>query len=152
MSPRAALPPTLRDALVVGVDDSPSAREALHFAADLAAGLGQPLHVVWAWNFVTGDAPRQAPDEPPSEQAWQREAERRLGLLLDEELSGRDDLDVRRVVLHGNTVPTLLAVSELATHLIVGSRGRGGFGALLLGSTGEQLVHHARCAVTIVRH
>lgn len=145
------LPADLLDALVVAVDDSPSSRGALRFAADLASGLGRPLHVLSAWNFITGAAPQQDPDAPPSVSAWQAEAERRLAAMLAEELGGRADLDVRPVVVHGNTVPTLLAASELAAHLVVGNRGRGGFSALLLGSTSEQLVRHAVCPVTVVR-
>jgi nucleotide-binding universal stress UspA family protein len=145
------LPADLLDALVVAVDDSPSSRGALRFGADLAAGLGRPLHVLSAWNFITGAAPQQDPDAPPSVSAWQAEAERRLAAMLSEELSDRPGLDVRPVVVHGNTVPTLLAASELAAHLIVGNRGRGGFSALLLGSTSEQLVRHAACPVTVVR-
>jgi len=145
------LPADLRDALVVAVDDSPSSRAALRFAADLAAGLGRPLHVLSAWNFITGSAPQQDPDAPPSVEAWQAEAERRLAAMLSEESSGHPDPDLRPVVVHGNTVPTLLAASELAAHLIVGNRGRGGFSALLLGSTSEQLVRHAGCPVTVVR-
>lgn len=147
------LPDDLKGALVAAVDDSEPAREALRYAADLAEGLGRPLHVVSIWNFVIGHAPdHPAPTAPPSEAAWQQEAERRLAVLLAEELGDRPRLQLRPVVLHGNTVPTLLAVSEQAGHLVVGSRGRGGFTGLLLGSTSEQLVHHAGCPVTVVRH
>lgn len=147
----SALPQDLRDALVVAVDDSPAAREALRWAARLAAGLGRPLHVLAVWNFITGTAPAdQSPDEPPTIGRWQAEAERGLAALVRAELGGAGD--VRQVVVHGNTVPTLLAVSELAGHLVMGTRGRGGFKGLLLGSTSEQLVRHASCPVTVVGH
>ena len=150
--PKPEVPDTLRGALVAAVDDSPAAREALRYAAGLAAGLGKPLHVLSVWNFVSGDAPQEHQDTPPSEAAWQAEAERALEALLQEEL-GQDRSAIGSVVvLHGNTVPVLLEVSRLADHMLVGSRGRGGFSGLLLGSTSEQLVHHAECPVTIVRH
>lgn len=142
----------LRGALVAAVDDSPPAREALRFAADLAARTGRPLHVLSVWNFVTGEAPPQGPDEPPTAAAWQAQCESSLSALVADELGDRDGLDVRQLVVHGNTVPTLLAVSEVADHLVVGSRGRGGFQGMLLGSTSAQLVYHARCPVTVVRH
>lgn len=144
------LPDDLRGALVVAVDDSPAAREALRWAAGLATGLGRPLHVLSVWNFITGSAPYdQRSDETPSLERWQAEAERRLASLVAEELG---DSEARQVVLHGNTTPTLLATSELADHLVVGSRGRGGFTGLLLGSTSDQVVRHGSCPVTVVRH
>lgn len=141
-----------RGALVAAVDDSPSAREALRFAADIAAGRGCALHVLAVWNFVSGQGPAQAPDEPPSMAAWQAEAEQRLDALVSAELAGRSGIELRRTVLHGNTVPTLLAVSEVAEQIVVGSRGRGGFRGMLLGSTSTQLVYYAGCPVTVVRH
>lgn len=150
--PEPAVPDDLRGALVAAVDDSEPAREALRFAADLAEGLGRPLHVLAVWNLVTGRAPEHPPGTTVSEAAWQEEAERRLAALLAEEVGDRQRLQLQPVVLHGNTAPTLLAVSELAGHMVVGSRGRGGFAGLLLGSTSEQLIRHAGCPVTVVRH
>lgn len=147
--PAPALPDHLQGALVVAVDDSASAREALHFAVDLAAGLRVPLAVVAAWNFLNSPRPAGIGDEPPSEAAWQAEAEQRLKAMLAEQPI--DGVEVRPVVVHGNTTPVLLAVSRLAAHLVVGSRGRGGFAGLVLGSTSDQLVRHASCPVTVVR-
>ena len=145
------LPDDLTGALVAAVDDSPPAREALRYAATMAADMGKPLHVVSVWNFVIGSAPDTSPDEPPTEAAWQAEAERLLTALVTEELGDRTDVDVRPLALHGNPTPALIAVSEVAGHLVVGSRGRGGFTGLLLGSTSEQLMRHACCPVTVVR-
>jgi nucleotide-binding universal stress UspA family protein len=146
-----SLPEDLRGALVVAVDESGPAREALRYAASMARESGRPLQVLTVWNFVRGPAPVQDRDTPPSQAQWQAEAEERLRRLVAEELGETPDVEVSRRALHGNTVPVLLAVSGLARHLVVGSRGRGGFSGLLLGSTSEQLVHHARCPVTVVR-
>ena len=145
------LPDDLRDALVVAVDDSNAAREALRYAASMAKESGRTLHVVSVWNFVMGPAPVQDRDSPPSEAQWQAEADERLRRLVREELGDDPGIEVRSRALHGNTVPVLLSVSELARHLVVGSRGRGGFSGLLLGSTSEQLMHYARSPVTVVR-
>jgi nucleotide-binding universal stress UspA family protein len=146
------LPSVLQGALVAAVDDSPPAREALRYAARLAAEAGKPLHVLTVWNFVSGAPPAQDQDTPPTAEAWQAEAQRRLEALLAEELPDRRDVLGEVVVLHGNTVPVLLEVTKMVDHLVVGSRGRGGFRGLLLGSTSEQLVRHAECPVTVVRH
>lgn len=139
----------LRGALVVAVDDSAPALEALRYAADLARRLGEPLGVVSVWNFVNSPRPPGSGDELPLEADWQAAAEQRLAALLDEH--GGEGVDLRPVVVHGNTAPVLLAVSQVARHLFLGSRGRGGFAGLLLGSTSDQLVHHASCPVTVVR-
>lgn len=143
----ATIAPDLHGSLVVAVDDSDCSEQALRFAVELARDLGRPVHAVLVWNFVMGPRPEQEPGTPPSVEAWQRHAEQRLDALV-QAVAG---VDVRRHALHGNTVPTLLAISQVAGHLIVGSRGRGGFAGLLLGSTSDQLVRHARCPVTVVR-
>lgn len=147
--PGLVLPDHLDGALVVAVDDSDCAREALRFALTLAKGLGQPLAVVHVWNFVTGRPPEDQGDEPPSEAAWQAKAEAVLTAILEE--LPTEGVQLRPVVLHGNTTPVLLAISRRAAHLMTGSRGRGGFAGLVLGSTTDQLVHHASCPVTVVR-
>lgn len=147
--PVPAIPDHCQGALVVAVDDSEPAREALQFATGLAAGLRQPLVVVSVWNFITGHRPADASDGPPLEAEWQAEAERRLAALLAEHPA--DGVEIRPVVLHGNTIPVLLEVSRSAGQLVMGSRGRGGFTGLLLGSTSDQLVRHASCPVTVVR-
>lgn len=143
------LPGSLRGAFVVAVDDSPPAREALRYAASLAVAVGKPLHVLTVWNFVIGHAPAQGPDAAPSKAAWQQEAQSRLEALVREELG--DAASPTVLAVHGNLVPVLLRVSALAEHLVVGSRGRGGFRGLLLGSTSDQLVRHAESPVTVVR-
>lgn len=143
------LPDTLRGAFVAAVDDFPGAGEALRYAGTLAAAVGKPLPVLSVWNFVTGDAPRQDQDIPRSTQAWQQEAQTHLEAVVADELGDASAATV--LAVHGNTLPVLLEVSALAEHLVVGSRGRGGFRGLLLGSTSEQLVCHAESPVTVVR-
>jgi nucleotide-binding universal stress UspA family protein len=61
-----------------------------------------------------------------------------------------DEVAVEQVVAHEDP-PALLTAARDADLLVVGSRGRGGFSGLLLGSVGNQVAAHAQCTVMIVR-
>jgi nucleotide-binding universal stress UspA family protein len=60
-------------------------------------------------------------------------------------------LDIRRSIEEGLPARTLIELSSGADLVVVGSRGRGGFSSLALGSVGQACVHHAHCPVLIVR-
>ena len=54
-------------------------------------------------------------------------------------------------VIKGQAASVLLDEAEHADMIVVGSRGRGGFSSLLLGSVTQQVVHHADCPVLVAR-
>lgn len=140
----------LRDALVVAVDGSPPAAEALRFTADMALQTGKPLHVLMVWNVLIGPAPQTSGDTPATEQDRQREAERVLATFVESTLDGAGGPAVHQHAVHANVNSLLREVSTTAAHIVVGSRGRGGVADALLGSVSAELVQHARCPVTIV--
>lgn len=76
--------------------------------------------------------------------------------VLAERLAGYaqdyPDVTIERSVLPEDPAKALLdAAGADASLLVVGSRGRGGFRGLLLGSTSQKVMHHAECPVMVVR-
>ena len=137
--------------LVVGVDGSDGARAALRFAVDEARLRDARLRVVTAWHvpvlaYGGGIAPPPLPDMGDDlESAARASVENALAGVAS------DGVEIETVVREGRPVEVLLEEAEGADLLIVGSRGLGGFGGLLLGSVSAQCAQHAHCPVVIVR-
>jgi nucleotide-binding universal stress UspA family protein len=138
--------------IIVGVDGSEHARTALAWAADEARLRSATLEVAMVWSYpyyadpVGGVYPRMA-GFADLEQQEQNVLDAEIARVIGENTNG---LTVDAKLLAGSTVPTLLEAAAGADLLVVGSRGRGGFGSLLLGSTSQHLVHHAPCPIVIV--
>jgi nucleotide-binding universal stress UspA family protein len=134
--------------VVVGVDGSHAARLALRWAAREAFELGLPLEVVHAWTVpppVHADA--IAVDEAPFLQDAHAVLASAIGWLR----SSEEDLpDLQPVLVARSTVDALLEAGEHAALLVVGSRGRGGFAGLLLGSVSQRCVQRAPCPIAVV--
>jgi nucleotide-binding universal stress UspA family protein len=136
--------------VVVGDDGSRSAAAAVRYAAEEARRRGTTLHVLRAWTMMSAERPADVPPGiVPSlvEMAEATlEAER---AHLTELLGSLDGVEVH--VCHGPSAQSLIAASETADVIVVGSRGRGGFASLALGSVAEQVVRHAESPVVVVR-
>jgi nucleotide-binding universal stress UspA family protein len=65
--------------------------------------------------------------------------------------SGEPVPEVAVSVPTGNVAVELVTASRDADMLVLGSRGSGGFGRLLMGSVCSQVAHHAACPVVITR-
>jgi nucleotide-binding universal stress UspA family protein len=135
--------------IVVGIDGSEPSAAALRWAADEARRQGVGLHVVTCWNYP---ALPWAPYQPPlSGEDFERGAFEVAEAEVEEVLgTDREGLDVAIEVLDGAPSLRLLDFDRSAAMLVVGSRGRGGFTGLLLGSVSQHLAEHARCPVVIV--
>lgn len=134
--------------IVVGVDGSPHSRRALAHAVTEARLRDATVEAVYAyappvyWSAPEFGVLIPRPDSEVAEDAR---------VLLDRELAEvPDDVVVERVVLEGPAARALLETARGADLLVVGSRGRGGFLGLLLGSTSHQVVTHTECPVVVV--
>jgi nucleotide-binding universal stress UspA family protein len=136
--------------IVVGVDDSPGARTALAWAVTEARATGARLRVVHAYEVDIAWIEGDNPDIP----RWQELARERAEDLLDAmaseviELSERDQVDLSAI--RGTAAEVLDHQAAEADLLVVGSRGRGGFARLLLGSVSQRVAERASCPVVIV--
>lgn len=144
-------PPDGAGPVVVGVDGSAVSEHALGLAFAHAAFRDVPLVAVHAWS--DGD-PEEVFSQARMEFEWEplEDTESRV---LAERLAGWSelypDVVVRRDVVRAKPRQRLLEWGERASLVVVGSRGRGGFRGLLLGSTSQALLHHAECPVMVVR-
>ena len=136
--------------VVVGVDGSDASMDALRFAANEARQRAVPLRVVCGWNPpVTGKWPAGIMVDP---EPFERAAHHAIDAMITAVESELEGIKVEPIVAAGGGATALLEHCTDATILVVGSRGRGGFKGLLLGSVSQQVVLHAPCPVIVVRH
>lgn len=139
-------PETPDGVVVAGVDGSPTSTEALGRAFDEASWRRAKLVTVHAQPepSIRGVGVGQVPMSA-------EETERLLAECLAGWQETYPDVHVDRVTVEGNPRSALLDWSAQAQLVVVGSRGRGGFRGLLLGSTSQALLQHAACPVLVVR-
>lgn len=139
--------PTGQGHVLVGVDGSEASVAAVRTAADEAVQLGTKLRAVTAvppvsdaLGFVTGP-------EHPVLQAAEAALSESLAGLREEHLG----LEVEQLVVQTHPVQGLINHAKGARLVVVGSRGRGGLRAMLLGSVSRELLQRATCPVMVVR-
>lgn len=144
-SPRAD---EVEKVVVVGVDGSEQARMASLVAAEQAQARGLPLRVVCSLPPFTGSlAWMPTPvdrDALHSEIMVQLDAGR---AWLQSHFPG---IQISVELLDGPPVEILIEASRTAELVVLGTRGRGGFAGMLLGSTSQGVLHHAKGPVLVV--
>ena len=137
--------------VVVGVDGSDASEPALGYAFAYASSTGSSLTAVhtWWWEPLEGVSLGE-----PWTGDWTQIADQETS-LISELLAGwtdrYPDVPVERHIVRGDPVVELLDQSQHASLLVVGSRGRGGFVGLLLGSVSRRILKRATCPVAVVR-
>jgi nucleotide-binding universal stress UspA family protein len=159
--------------IVVGIDGSSAAFDALTWAYRQAARTGEGIHLVTTYELESAHSPyapsyayapdgRTAAHLSEAESRWREErhraAQERAERMVHDVLTavrtaeeGAPDV-TEEVVAGARPSEILIERSQHASLLVVGSRGLGGFRGLLLGSVSQQCVHHAGCPVVVVRH
>lgn len=139
--------PAPAGAVVVGVDGSALSDAALLWAAAEADRLGAPLHLVHAFVYVHAMGgyavlDRANPDEIGGEVC---------AAAVARAQAEHPDLAVTSEVRVGPAAPQLLKASREARMVVVGARGHGRVGGMLVGSVSQQIALHATCPVVVVR-
>jgi nucleotide-binding universal stress UspA family protein len=144
--------------IVVGVDGSDASAAALIWAAEEARLRSAPLIAVYAWSFIPpqpiGDPGMLA--VPAGDLAGQLSAESDLARValaeaISETLGAEPGVEVEQKLVEGEAGDALVAESESAELVVVGSHGRSGLKAALLGSVSRHVATHAACPVVVVK-
>ena len=136
-------------AIAVGVDGSDRSVPALEWAAKEAAAHGHVLRIYTAWSIpVTALSPGGMPAPYPVDELESDGRAAQDAVIAKAEMPA--DLVIEHHVVEGGPRAVLLDAAKTADLLVIGSRGRSAFSALLLGSVCSQVLHHAPCPVTVV--
>lgn len=143
--------------VVVGIDGSPAAHQALLFAADEARRRDAVLHVVAAhdigsaaYGYVGGMS--MGMELEPLQRGLERAAEELVKAAGDTVATASPGapVHVRTTVARGRPSQVLLEAAHGAAVLVVGARGAGALTRLMMGSTSTEVVHHAHLPVIVV--
>jgi nucleotide-binding universal stress UspA family protein len=137
------------DRIIVGVDGSDGAADALAWAVAEAEVRGWTTRAIMAWGWV--DQHRTLLGETFDPGYSESDAQATLHGYLERAVGAQRAAGVEGLVVAELPAPALLDASRDAALLVVGARGLGGFRGLLLGSVSQRCLHHAHCPVAVLR-
>ena len=141
--------------IVVGVDGSEQSRAALEWALQEAQLREATLEVVSVYRLPSGwlgmgeAMGATIPVSITESDVVDYTTEMVDNLLKD--VKPPTAVEVVRRVVPGQAAQVLVEAAAEADLLVVGTRGHGDVGSVLLGSVGMHCVHHASCPVVVVR-
>lgn len=136
--------------IVVGLDGSPPSEAALHAAIVQAQVWDAELTAVAAVPVSSGPGLLAWLPSTVDHEAVLADVSEGLDVVVDRALQDYPGMTVKRYALDGVGASLLTEFSTAVDLIVVGSRGRGGFAGLLLGSTSQAVLHHAVCPVMVV--
>ena len=135
--------------IVVGVDGSEGATQALRWAADLAASVGT---TVLAVHVLTYDRALIRDLTPDTMHTWRRDLEQELKITWAKPLV-MASVEHRTLLVEADSPAdglTEVSQREGADLVVVGNKGHGSISGRMLGSTSYKLTHHARRPILVV--
>ncbi len=138
-----------RERVVVGVDGSERSMAALRWALAEGAARKAVVRVVHAWEapLIYGSVTGVSGSDVGVIEGGAR---RMVDEMVDRAVDGAAPVDVERTAVPGGPASSLVEAAEDADLVVVGRRGLGGFGRLLLGSVSEHVARHAGCPVVVI--
>jgi len=143
--------PTERSRIVVGVDGSPGASAALEWACAEARLRDVGVYAVCAYDEPWGIASLGMSSAAAVAELRTALAADAEGALEAAQAAAPEGVGVTGEAVQGAAGPALVSASDGSALLVVGSRGRGGFKSLLLGSVSQYCAAQARGVVIVVR-
>lgn len=136
--------------VVVGVDGSDSAKIALTRAIEHTGLWGAELTAVVGLPIGSGAGMLGWLPAAVDSEALLADAKEGLDVAVNQALQGQEGVTVRRHALDGSGAALLAEFSTAVDLVVVGTRGRGGFAGMLLGSTSQAVLQHSACPVLVV--
>ncbi len=137
--------------VVVGVDDSEPARVAARLAFRAADTRGVPVVVVYAYTYGPAESAWDPSVWDPSGTKHQAALTEHVKQIVADAINEYPDVPVEVRVVRGRPQEALVEASDGAGLVVVGSRGRGGFRGLLLGSTSKHVLRESHSPVIVTR-
>lgn len=134
------------NSVAVGSDESKWGLKALQIGAEFASAWGASLDVISAVPNIAGLTGSNSAEEQVVLDSYMDDLTDRIKPLHET----YPDLDINKKIVPGSAVEALTQASKNHDVVVVGSRGRGGFTGLLLGSTSQGLLQHSASAVYVV--
>ena len=136
--------------IVVGVDGSDGSDRALQWALDQAAATSAEVDAVLVYDIPLAWIDVGSDYQAPLIEHAAKKAQEALHAILAEQVGDSSNVTVRPLVIDGTAADALVTASRGADLLVVGSRGRGGFTGLLLGSVSQRCVERSSCPVVVI--
>jgi nucleotide-binding universal stress UspA family protein len=137
--------------IVVGFDDSPGSQRAVEFAFEAAQDTHAPLTVMHGWQINPPGSVGMFMTLTPDIVDHAESEDVALRNAMAEWRAKYPDVNVELSAVPLHPVRLLTDASDHAAMVVVGSRGRGAFTGLLLGSVSQAVLHRANCTVVIAR-